>query len=152
MVFYPCFFFIFSPCFFFFNVFQSLPYFILSIILLYYKVSVSRMYWSCSTRASCVAATGAKTSLYRFAILFLIQLAMVIIRSLFEYCRFVEKSSAFIYLHKPAPITIGIQKWVRKISLTQYCFAFLALLTSAIFIDVFVTPVSNAVLIPCTST
>ena len=48
------------------------------------------------------AATGADTKLYKFPIWLLIQLIMFILGFLFKYCWFVDKSSVFIYLHKPA--------------------------------------------------
>ena len=59
-----------------FNLFRSCQK--LSIILLYDKEPVSGMLCSLSETASRVACTGADTALYKFAILFLIQLVMLI--------------------------------------------------------------------------
>ena len=43
------------------------------------------------------------TALHKFAIWFIIRLGMIISVFLFQYCFFVEKSNAFIYLHKSDP-------------------------------------------------
>ena len=84
----------------------SRSYSILSTILLYNKEAVSRTLYSLSVSASRVAVTEADTVLHSFEMVF------------------PKNVSIFINDFKTsASIAIRTEKWVRRISFSNYCFA-----------------------------
>ena len=125
----------------------SRPYSIFSIILLWWRSNFTyalQCFCKCVS-CCCYRCWNSLDCISHRAIHF-------IIGSLFEYCWFLNKSSAFIYLHKPGPISMTMQKWVRGSSLTHYCFTLLALLMSVIFTGAFGSTILNTILTTCVGT
>ena len=91
-------------------------------ILLYNKEAVSHSLYSISKSASCVTAIGAEAVLYKLVFIVFIQLLVLILGFSFQYCWFMSKSNAFIYLKKQPSTSLDIKKRVREISLIQQCY------------------------------